>query len=641
MLYLSKISLYGALALFYLGSLTFLFQVGRRSQVQYFNRENPPPRPQGLSSEDVKTVVDLKAENLGLPLKPVDATVVGPVATAWSVYRFIGRHAPMLLRMPTLTANLAYKAAVFLISLYFVTAVTGRRYVPHLPDRLGLLAPSGWLAVGVGVLLTSYVLGRVIGSPQRSFLELRLAYDAVAARQGYWFGNRNDQGHYEQSLPELQRILNGLSRMHTQIDRPVDSEMSQLQAMALFYESALVLATMSRYDEALGSIDNALGLLDVLEDYRDSMPRDERIERAKQLFLKGELALVLGRYSESARALVESREINRRLGRDNLVDETDDRLALVLPAVGHLPLLSSAVCGPAVLVGILRHTPPRKFPVVYSVDFRPDGGLLASGCNDKHVWLWDPSTRRRLRILKGHKGPVVCVAFSPDGQVLATASGDTTVGLWIPATGERIGSLMGHAKPVLGVTFDPTGTLIATASGDGSAGLWNAMTRTRFRSLSTDTTAVTAVSFSRDGSLLATAGANGTATIWTIPDGKPVLTLSGHTSGIQDVAFSRTDNLVATAGKDKTVRLWDSSNGHCLRTLEGHRSVVSGVAFSPDGELLASASADKTIRLWNPSTGEHLRTLMGHTGWVFRVAFSPNCEFLASAGMDRTVRLWC
>jgi WD40 repeat protein len=68
----------------------------------------------------------------------------------------------------------------------------------------------------------------------------------------------------------------------------------------------------------------------------------------------------------------------------------------------------------------------RKF--IYSVAFSPDGQLLATGCIDHIVRLWDPATGNHLRTLTGHTG-VRSVAFSPDGQLLATGGDDMTV-LW-------------------------------------------------------------------------------------------------------------------------------------------------------------------------------------------------------------------
>ena len=68
---------------------------------------------------------------------------------------------------------------------------------------------------------------------------------------------------------------------------------------------------------------------------------------------------------------------------------------------------------------------------MYAVAFSPDVRILASGCDDKAVRLWDVRTRKQIdQPLKGHTSWVVGVAFSPDGRILASASQDNTVRLW-------------------------------------------------------------------------------------------------------------------------------------------------------------------------------------------------------------------
>jgi len=79
---------------------------------------------------------------------------------------------------------------------------------------------------------------------------------------------------------------------------------------------------------------------------------------------------------------------------------------------------------------------------VGSVDFIPDGQLLATGGADNTVRLWS-NTGQLLNTFEGHTGPVETVAWSPDGQFLASASRDWTVRIWNPTTGEPLHTLTG------------------------------------------------------------------------------------------------------------------------------------------------------------------------------------------------------
>jgi WD40 repeat protein len=64
-----------------------------------------------------------------------------------------------------------------------------------------------------------------------------------------------------------------------------------------------------------------------------------------------------------------------------------------------------------------------------SVEFSPDGRLLASGIMDKPIWLWDVASHTCGAVLSSQSDSVFSVSFSSDGRTLASNSSDTTVRL--------------------------------------------------------------------------------------------------------------------------------------------------------------------------------------------------------------------
>jgi WD40 repeat protein len=67
---------------------------------------------------------------------------------------------------------------------------------------------------------------------------------------------------------------------------------------------------------------------------------------------------------------------------------------------------------------------------VSSVSFTPDGTILASGCSDGIVRLWNVQTGDLVMKLEGHLKGVSNVEFSSDGTLLASGSSDGTIRLW-------------------------------------------------------------------------------------------------------------------------------------------------------------------------------------------------------------------
>jgi WD40 repeat protein/tRNA A-37 threonylcarbamoyl transferase component Bud32 len=101
-----------------------------------------------------------------------------------------------------------------------------------------------------------------------------------------------------------------------------------------------------------------------------------------------------------------------------------------------------------------------------AVDFSHDGRTIAVATPEHSILLWDRTSNRPVRTLKGHTWDVSATMFSPDDQTLASSSWDTTVRLWNVETGREKGQLHGLLVAAESVVFSPDGrTLSAVASG--------------------------------------------------------------------------------------------------------------------------------------------------------------------------------
>src|SRR5712664_2016864 len=110
---------------------------------------------------------------------------------------------------------------------------------------------------------------------------------------------------------------------------------------------------------------------------------------------------------------------------------------------------------------------PKPFAVrldddALAVAYSPDGALLAAGCADGTVRLFDPVTGRPLAALRGHADAVAAVAFSRDGTRLASASYDKTVRVWDVVAKKELCTLKGHTNAVLAVAFLPDGRTLVS-----------------------------------------------------------------------------------------------------------------------------------------------------------------------------------
>jgi serine/threonine protein kinase/WD40 repeat protein len=333
---------------------------------------------------------------------------------------------------------------------------------------------------------------------------------------------------------------------------------------------------------------------------------------------------------------------------------------------------------------IVRHLyPPDE---VKALAWSPDGRLLAGGCDDRNVHVWDTETGRLQALLEGHQRWVTAVAFSPDGELLASSALDGTTRLWDPISGRplvtapgsflnfgadgrrlafwgdarfgwwevadggecrllhhgRVGNRtprMLHAGPE-GLDFSPDGRLLASAAGDGVR-LWDVASRQEVAFLNAGHHE--AVVFDRDGTRLYTFGRTGLR-CWPIrPDCRGPNTLRIGPAemlgppGEQDWfrgARSADGRLIASGDHRDNHRdrlYFFSPDRPAERTVLGDRFKFSRIAVSPDGRWVAAGilSSRPGVQVWDAHTGRLAWSLECEQIYVL---FSPDSTWLLAGG---------
>jgi WD40 repeat protein len=290
--------------------------------------------------------------------------------------------------------------------------------------------------------------------------------------------------------------------------------------------------------------------------------------------------------------------------------------------------------------------------LVFSVDFSPDGRLLASASFDGTVKIWDVAARKEIQKLPPYKHWATCVAFSPDRKMLATCGGHDTEGwvqIWDVVDRNRIRLIrtLPQEHIVYALAFSPDGRTLATGYNYGNVGkemvrIWDVSTWHRRAQFQEYIGPGRTLAFSPDGRTLATGnGIIGEVTLWDAATGRQLRSFpAAHHIPIYCVAFSPDGRTLASGSGDGTVILWDVASGRPRRQPVGHGAAVQSVAFSSDGRTLASGSWDYTVKFWDVASGREIRTFRGHEDRVNAVAFSPDGKTLATGSNDKTVRLW-
>lgn len=86
--------------------------------------------------------------------------------------------------------------------------------------------------------------------------------------------------------------------------------------------------------------------------------------------------------------------------------------------------------------------------------FNRQGSLLAVGCNDGRVVIWDFLTRGIAKSIQGHVHPVCSVSWSRNGRRLVSAATDNTIAVW-DVMSSNCSMRWKFPSPILKVQFNP------------------------------------------------------------------------------------------------------------------------------------------------------------------------------------------
>lgn len=304
--------------------------------------------------------------------------------------------------------------------------------------------------------------------------------------------------------------------------------------------------------------------------------------------------------------------------------------------------------------------------------------------------IWETSTRRLVRSLSEHNGPVNSVAVSEDGQFVLSAADDFEIRLSSVASGDLIRSYFAHQNRVVVALFTDSDERVISGSSDGEIFLWDKLpiSRTIASFVGHDAEVDTFAQLPNAPNLFLSTASNGELSLW---DGvgealDPLVSYRNTSSRAPQTVLavdpqSTEDNIiVGLASVDAEIRQFN--NNSTIESLEidplaeydivdpillgAH--FVNSLAFSPDGSRLVSGGGffvrsargeDQAIfqgedtvypmmHMWDAQTGDLLfqydtRGYVVQEGFdapVTSITFSPDGSEILSGLDDGRLIAW-
>ncbi len=272
-----------------------------------------------------------------------------------------------------------------------------------------------------------------------------------------------------------------------------------------------------------------------------------------------------------------------------------------------------------------------------AVAFSPSGKYLASGGEDKKLYVYDLESYSVLYEHKDNYYPVKDIVFFGEEHLFVTAGNDIK---FVTLENKAQGLYEGNSTHVQSLAFAPERNKITAGSYDNRIKVWDVDSREIDLVLEGHKKNTLAVVFSPDEKYIISGSLDKSIKIWNAKDGTMMNSLEKHSENIYDLAFHPDPAYFASASGDKTIRLWDIETGTVVKTYSGHDAEIIDIEFSPDGYFIYSAGTNGVIVIWETGTGKKLYSYVLHEGYVNSIEVSKDGRYLASAGKDSKVYLW-
>ncbi|KAG1682002.1 Retinoblastoma-binding protein 5 [Nymphon striatum] len=289
--------------------------------------------------------------------------------------------------------------------------------------------------------------------------------------------------------------------------------------------------------------------------------------------------------------------------------------------------------------------------------FNRRGTLLAVGCNDGRIFIWDFLTRGIAKIISAHVHPICSLSWNRSGYTLLSASSDNNIAVWDVLSGEAEKRIR-FPSAVLKVQFRPRNDkLILVCPMKHPAVMIKESGEHALVPVDEESDVNVVASFDRRGHYLYTGNSKGKIQVLTCPNMKliasfKVTTGTSNATTIKSIEFARRGECFLVNTADRIIRVYEGKeviacgkNGEPepVQKLQDlvNKTMWKKCCFSGDGEFICAGSARQhALYIWEKHTGTLVKILHGTKGeLLLDVVWHPVRPIIASISSG-VVSVW-
>lgn len=288
--------------------------------------------------------------------------------------------------------------------------------------------------------------------------------------------------------------------------------------------------------------------------------------------------------------------------------------------------------------------------------FNRRGTLLAVGCNDGRIVIWDFLTRGIAKVISAHVHPVCSLSWNRNGHKLLSASTDNNVSLWDILTGECEKTYR-FPSPILKIQFHPRNSSMFLVCPLKHAAVLMIDSKHQTIPLDEESDLNIVASFDRRGDHIYTGNAKGRVLVFSthklnLIASFRVTTGTSNTTAIKSIEFARRGNCFLVNSADRIIRVYESGEvlacgkdgePEPIQKLQDlvNKTLWKKCCFSGDGEFIVAGSARQhSLYIWEKSIGNLVKILHGTKGeLLLDVVWHPVRPIIASISSG-VVSIW-